>query len=246
MLTRIAVVSLLALSAETASAGPIPLGAAAHQLRIGDGAPAAISTGRRDVQSSAGVAMSGIPILPTHSLVVLMADDITRFPGYTLDGTIDTSGAGDAALTLAVSRLDSKSPVAQITHQAHTSSTRGVPIGFCLGATSGISISPAGDPGAGYLLTVTCAPGTTGQSTGTGRATASLLNQFGLSGQSVTDPLGDLLGEGQFATASGTAYDPNGAGLQAVAMPEPASFLLASSGFALAALRRAARRRQTL
>ena len=162
MLTRIAVVSLLALSAETASAGPISLAAAANQLRIGDGAPEAISTGRRDVQSSAGVAISGIPMLPTHSLVVLMTDDITMFPGYTLDGTIDTSGAGHSVLHMAVSRLDSRSPVAQITHQAHTSSTWGVPIGFCLGATSGINISPAGDPGAGYLLTVTCAPGKRG------------------------------------------------------------------------------------
>lgn len=149
MLTRIAVVSLLALSAEAGSAGPITLAAAANRLRIGDGAPKAISTGRRDVQSSAGVAMSGIPILPTHSLVVLMADDITMFPGDTLDGTIDTSGAGDSVLHVAVSPLDSKSPVAQITHQAHTSSTWGVPIGFCLGAKSGISISPAGDHGAG-------------------------------------------------------------------------------------------------
>ena len=154
MLTRIAVVSLLALSAETASAGPISLAAAANQLRIGDRAPEAIATGRRDVQSAAGVAISGIPILPTHSLVVLMADGITMFPGDTLDGTIDTSGAGDSVLRGAGSRLDSRSPVAQITHQAHTSSAWGVPIGFCLGATSGINVSPAGDPGAGYLWTL--------------------------------------------------------------------------------------------
>ena len=152
MLTRIAVVSLLALSAENASAGPISL-AAANRIRIGDGAPEATSTGRRDVRSSAGVAISGIPTLPTHSLVVLMADDITMVPGDTLDGTIDTS-TGDSVFHVAVSRLDSRSPVAQITHQAHTSSTWGVPIGFCLGATSGINISPAGDPGAGYLWTL--------------------------------------------------------------------------------------------
>ena len=246
MLARIAVVSLLALSAETASAGPISLAVTANQLRIGDAAAEAISTGRRDLQSAAGVAMSGIQILPTHSLVVLMADDITMLPGYTVDGTIDTSGAGNSVLHVAVSRLDSRSPVAQITHQAHASSTWGVPIGFCLGATSGINISPAGEPGAGYLLTVTCAPGTTGKSTGIGRATASLLNRFGLFGLTVTDPLGDPIGEGQFASASGTELDPNGALTQVVAMPEPASFLLASSGFALAALRRAARKRKTL
>ena len=210
MLTRIAVVSLLALSADAASAGPITLAAA------------------------------------TPSLVVLMADDITMFPSYTLHGTIDTSGAADSVLQVAVSRLESRSPVAQITQQAHTSSTWGVPFGFCLGATSGINLTPAGDLGTGYLLTVTCAPGTTGKSTGTGMATASLLNQFALSGLTVTDPLGDLIGEGQFASASGAEFDANGAAPQVVPMPEPGSFLLASSGFALAALRRAARRRKTL
>lgn len=221
MLTRIAVIGLLALSADAASAGPISFAAAANQLRTGDGA---LTERVRKGDPQIAVADTDVGA-GGRSIVVLMA--------------------GDSVLPVAVSLLDTRSPVAQITHQAHTSSSWGVPIGFCLGAASGLSIGPAGDPGSGYLLTVTCAPGTAGKSTGTGTATASLSNHSAISGLTVTDPLGDPVSEDQFASASGTEHDPNGALQQVVAMPEPGSFLMASSGFALVALRRAARRRQT-